>query len=222
MPRAAVRPPARPTPSRIRQPRRAWRHTVVSTTQINLSWTGPRRHGHGLQCLSRHDRRRRETPRRSTPPLSPAPPTATRRPARARRITTPSRRSTPRATVQPPARPTPLIQTYSWTGGAGVWTVGLGGTFAWDNGGNWQGGVGQCRGRDGRSRRGGGQRHGDDHAGRRANLSSLVFSPARAAAISLAAATAMGCNWPTAAAPPRFRSPAGPLRSTPRSYWATT
>ena len=23
----------------------------------------------------------------------------------------------------------------------GVWTVGLGGTFAWDYGGNWQGGI---------------------------------------------------------------------------------
>ena len=34
-----------------------------------------------------------------------------------------------------------LIQTFSWTGGAGVWTVGVGGTFHWDDGGNWQGGV---------------------------------------------------------------------------------
>ena len=34
-----------------------------------------------------------------------------------------------------------LTEAYDWTGGAGTWTAGVGGTFAWDDGGNWQGGV---------------------------------------------------------------------------------
>ncbi len=49
--------------------------------------------------------------------------------------------NTPAASASDAWSLNPSQTSYDWTGGAGVWTAGVGGTFPWDLGGNWQGGV---------------------------------------------------------------------------------
>ena len=108
-PRAAVRPPARPTPSRIRPPRRAWARRR-SRPRRSIS-VGPRPAARSPATTSIAAR---PSASESATPLNSAPLTAHHvqrhdgQPP-ARRITTPSRRSMPRAAVRPPARPTPSL-----------------------------------------------------------------------------------------------------------------
>ena len=75
------------------------------------------------------------------------------------------------------ARPSAILPTLGPAGPA-FWTAGVGGRYAWDDGGNWQGG--HCPGRRGRHGHpwpGGGQWHGDDHPRYARTLSSLKLQP---------------------------------------------